>query len=177
MKKEEKEPKEQVENTTEGQQNEEINEGQQAATSDTDSDTDELAELKDKYLRLYSDFENFRKRTAKEKIELIQTASADLMTDLLPIIDDYERALANAPEGEISEGVQLIFNKIKTTLQAKGLKEMQAKGELFDADLHDCITQFPAPSEEEKGKIIEVVEKGYILNEKVIRFAKVVVGN
>ena len=177
MKKEEKEPKEQVENTTEGQQNEEINEGQQAATSDTDSDTDELAELKDKYLRLYSDFENFRKRTAKEKIELIQTASADLMTDLLPIIDDYERALANAPEGEISEGVQLIFNKIKTTLQAKGLKEMQAKGELFDADLHDCITQFPAPSEEEKGKVIEVVEKGYILNEKVIRFAKVVVGN
>lgn len=177
MKKEEKEPKEQVENTTEGQPNEETIEEQEASSSNSDSETDELAELKDKYLRLYSDFENFRKRTAKEKIELIQTASADLMTDLLPVIDDYERALANAPEGEISEGVQLIFNKIKTTLQAKGLKEMEAKGEIFDADFHDCITQFPAPSEEEKGKVIEVIEKGYTLNEKVIRFAKVVVGN
>jgi molecular chaperone GrpE len=177
MKKEEKEPKENVEQSQEGQaqegiQEDQTNESEQAATS-----TDELAELKDKYLRLYSDFENFRKRTAKEKIELIQTASSDLITDLLPVIDDYERALANSPEGEITEGIQLIFNKIKTTLQTKGLKEMEAKGQVFDADLHDCITQFPAPTEEEKGKVIEVVEKGYTLHEKVIRFAKVVVGN
>ncbi len=177
MKKEEKEPKENVEQSQEGQaqegiQEDQTNESEQAATS-----TDELAELKDKYLRLYSDFENFRKRTAKEKIELIQTASSDLITDLLPVIDDYERALANSPEGEITEGIQLIFNKIKTTLQTKGLKEMEAKGQVFDADLHDYITQFPAPTEEEKGKVIEVVEKGYTLHEKVIRFAKVVVGN
>ncbi len=177
MKKEEKEPKEQVENTKESQQNEETVEQQEASTSDNSSETDELAELKDKYLRLYSDFENFRKRTAKEKIELIQTASADLMSDLLPVIDDYERALTNAPEGEISEGIQLIFNKIKSTLQARGLKELEAKGEVFNADFHDCITQFPAPSEEDKGKVIEVIEKGYTLNDKVIRFAKVVVGN
>ena len=115
---------------------------------------DELAEMKEKYLRLYSDFENFRKRTAKEKIELIQTASERLIVDLLPVIDDYERALANAPEGEISEGTQLIFTKIGNILQSKGLKELPAKGEVFDAELHDCITQFPAPSEEEKGNTV-----------------------
>ena len=149
---------------------------EQAPTEETQA-PDELAEMKEKYLRLYSDFENFRKRTAKEKIDLIQTASAGLIVDLLPVIDDYERALANAPEGEISEGIQLIFAKITATLQAKGLKELPAKGEVFDAELHDCITQFPAPSEDDKGKVMEVVEKGYTFNEKVIRFAKVVVGN
>lgn len=149
---------------------------EQAPTEETQA-PDELAEMKEKYLRLYSDFENFRKRTAKEKIDLIQTASAGLIVDLLPVIDDYERALANAPAGEISEGIQLIFAKISATLQNKGLKELPAKGEVFDAELHDCITQFPAPSDADKGKVMEVVEKGYTLNEKVIRFAKVVVGN
>jgi molecular chaperone GrpE len=150
---------------------------EQEQTSVNEPATDELAEMKEKYLRLYSDFENFRKRTAKEKIELIQTASAGVIVDLLSVIDDYERALANAPEGEISEGTKLIFAKISSLLQSKGLKELPAKGEVFDAEIHDCITQFPAPSEEEKGKVVEVIEKGYTLNEKVIRFAKVVVGN
>ena len=138
---------------------------------------DELAEMKDKYLRLMADFENFRKVKSKERLELIQTASAGLITDLIPVIDDYERALANAPAGEISEGIQLIFDKIAATLQGKGLKELPAKGEIFDAEFHDCITQYPAPTEEEKGKVLEVIEKGYTLHEKVIRFAKVVVGN
>ena len=138
---------------------------------------DELAEMKDKYLRLMADFENFRKVKSKERLELIQTASAGLITDLIPVIDDYERALANAPAGEISEGIQLIFAKIAATLQGKGLKELPAKGEIFDAEFHDCITQYPAPTEEEKGKVLEVIEKGYTLHEKVIRFAKVVVGN
>ncbi|MHA8066904.1 nucleotide exchange factor GrpE [Aquirufa sp. ROCK2-A2] len=147
------------------------------AEVETETPVDELAEMKEKYLRLYSDFENFRKRTAKEKIDLIQTASEGLIKDLLPALDNYERALANAPEGEISEGIQLIFSQIASTLQAKGLKELQAKGEVFDADLHDCITQFQAPTEAEKGRVIEVIEKGYKLNEKVIRYAKVVVGN
>ncbi len=150
---------------------------EQEETSVNEPATDELAEMKEKYLRLYSDFENFRKRTAKEKIELIQTASAGVIVDLLSVIDDYERALANAPEGEISEGTKLIFAKISSLLQSKGLKELPAKGEVFDAEIHDCITQFPAPSVEEKGKVVEVIEKGYTLNEKVIRFAKVVVGN
>ena len=136
-----------------------------------------VAEWKDKYVRLTADFENFRKRTAKEKIDLIQSASAQLIVELLPVMDDYERALANAPQGEISEGTQLIFNRLNSILLAKGLKELPAKGEVFDADLHDCITQFPAPTEAEKGKVVEVIEKGYTLNEKVIRFAKVVVGN
>jgi len=172
MKKEEKELNEQEEANLGTEEN-----AQEQAEATNEAPVDELAELKDKYLRLYSDFENFRKRTAKEKIDLIQTASADLITDLLPVIDDFDRAIQNSQEGEISEGIQLIFSKIKSTLQNKGLKEMEAKGEVFDADFHDCITQFPAPSEEDKGKVMEVVEKGYILNEKVIRFAKVVVGN
>ena len=150
---------------------------EQEQASESEPAIDELAEMKEKYLRLYSDFENFRKRTAKEKIDLIQTASAGIIVDLLPVIDDYERALANAPAGEISEGTQLIFAKISSLLQSKGLKELPAKGEMFDAEIHDCITQFPAPSEAEKGKVVEVIEKGYTLNEKVIRFAKVVVGN
>lgn len=169
MKKKEKEqtPEEEIVN----QQEENAPETEETAL------IDELTEMKEKYLRLYSDFENYRKRTAKEKIEMIQTASERLIIDLLPVIDDYERAIANTPVGEISEGTQLIFAKIGAILQSKGLKELPAKGEVFDAELHDCITQFPAPSEEEKGKVIEVVEKGYTLNEKVIRFAKVVVGN
>ena len=146
-------------------------------TEETAEVKDELSEMKEKYLRLYSDFENFRKRTAKEKIDLIQSASAQLIVEILPVMDDYERALANAPQGEISEGTQLIFNRLNSILLAKGWKELPARGEVFDADLHDCITQFPAPTEEEKGKVVEVIEKGYTLNEKVIRFAKVVVGN
>ena len=169
MKKKEKEqtPEEEIVNQQE----------ENAPETEETAPIDELTEMKEKYIRLYSDFENFRKRTAKEKIEMIQTASERLIIDLLPVIDDYERAIANAPEGEISEGTQLIFAKIGAILQSKGLKELPAKGEVFDAELHDCITQFPAPSEEEKGKVVEVVEKGYTLNEKVIRFAKVVVGN
>ena len=137
----------------------------------------ELYELKDKYLRLYSDFDNFRKRTAKEKLEMIQSASERVIVDIIPVIDDIERATANAQEGEISEGITLIFNKLYNTLAIKGLKPMDAKGAVFNADLHEAITQFPAPNEDDKGKVFDVVEKGYYLNDKVIRFAKVVVAN
>lgn len=145
--------------------------------SETEKLQFELADMKDKYLRLYSDFDNFRKRTAKEKLEMIQSASEKVITDILPVIDDMERAVANAQEGEISEGVQLIFSKLNNTLTAKGLKPMESKGEVFNADIHEAITQFPAPTEEDKGKVFDVVEKGYFLNDKVIRFAKVVVAN
>jgi molecular chaperone GrpE len=151
--------------------------GTEATNTEEQVTPDELEEMKKKYLLLYADFENFRKNKAKERIELLQTAAAGVITDLLPSIDNYERALANAPEGEISEGIQLIFKGILNTLQTKGLKELPAKGEVFNADFHDCITQYPAPSEEEKGKVLDVLEKGYTLNDKVIRFAKVVVGN
>ena len=137
----------------------------------------ELHELKDKYLRLYSDFDNFRKRTAKEKLEMIQSASERVIVDIIPVIDDIERATANAQEGEITEGIHLIFNKLYNTLSTKGLKSMDAKGAVFNADLHEAITQFPAPTEADKGKVFDVVEKGYYLNDKVIRFAKVVVAN
>lgn len=145
--------------------------------SETEKLQGEIAELKDKYLRLYSDFDNFRKRTAKEKLEMIQSASEKVIVDVIPVIDDIERATANAQEGEISEGIQLIFNKLINTLATKGLKPMDAKGQVFNPDVHEAITQFPAPTEEDKGKVFDVVEKGYYLNEKVIRFAKVVVAN
>lgn len=145
--------------------------------SESEKLTIELAEMKDKYIRLYSEFDNFRKRTSKEKLELIHTASESVIIDLLSVVDDYERALANAKDGEISDGIALIFSKLNSILHAKGVKEMVAKGEVFNADIHDCITQFAAPTEADKGKVIEVIEKGYLLKDKVIRFAKVIVGN
>lgn len=140
----------------------------------------EITELKDKYLRLYADFENFRRRTAKEKLETVSLANAELIKSLLPVVDDFERALGsieNATEIDaIKEGVSLIFHKLLKTLEAKGLKPMTSKGEVFDADLHESITQFAAPSDDMKGKVIDEIEKGYLLNDKVIRYAKVVVG-
>lgn len=149
--------------------------------SETDKLKAEVAELKDKYLRLYSEFDNFRRRTAKEKVELIKSASEDVIAALLPVLDDVERAqatFASAEDGRVEkEGIELIFNKFQQTLTAKGLKPMDAQGAAFDADLHESIAQFPAPSDEQKGKVIDVVEKGYTLNDKVIRFAKVVVGS
>jgi len=141
----------------------------------------ELAELKDKYLRLYADFENFRRRTSKEKLELMATANEELMKAILPVVDDFERAMTsfdNSTEVEpLKEGVGLIYSKLYKTLEAKGLKPMTAKGEILDADLHESIAQFPAPNDDMTGKIIDEVEKGYFLNEKVIRYAKVVVGS
>jgi molecular chaperone GrpE len=145
--------------------------------SETDKLKLEVAELKDKYIRLYSDFDNFRKRTAKEKLDMLQSASSGVIKDILPVVDDIERAVANAQEGEISEGVHLIFTKLTNTLASKGLTVMDTKGKVFNADLHEAITQFPAPTEADKGKVFDEVEKGYFLNDKVLRFAKVVVAN
>jgi len=141
----------------------------------------EVAELKEKYLRLYSDFENFRKRTSKERLELINTASEDVLRDLIPVVDDFERA-AKASESEtdlvkIREGNQLIFQKLVRVLESKGLRVMvDLVGNTFSPDTQEAITQIPAPSEELKGKVIDVVEKGYTLGEKVVRYAKVVTG-
>lgn len=141
----------------------------------------EIADLKDKYLRLYSDFENFRKRTAKERIDLIKTASEEVLRDLIPVVDDFERA-AKASENEsdtekIKEGNQLIFHKLVRILEAKGLKVMDdLTGKPFNPDTQEAITQIPSPSEEMKGMVIDVVEKGYTLGEKVVRYAKVVTG-
>ena len=142
----------------------------------------ELSEMKDKYLRLYSEFENFRRRTAKEKMDLVSTASEDLMIELLPVIDDFERAInafeTNNGEFETAkEGVILIYNKFMNITEKKGLKNMNTEpGDDFNPELHDAISHIPAPEEKFKGKIIDTIEKGYYLNEKVIRFAKVVTG-
>lgn len=142
-----------------------------------------LAEQKEKYIRLYADFENFRRRTAKEKTDFLLTANADLVKALLPIIDDFERALKalqqqQNPDLEATkEGIQLIASKFSKTLEQKGLQLMEVKaGDDFNSDLHEAITQIPAPSEALRGKIVDVVEKGYYLGEKPIRFAKVVIG-
>ncbi len=141
---------------------------------------DQIAEAKDKYLRLYADFENFRRRTSKEKIEMIQNASEGLLKELIPIVDDFERAnksFETVTEVEpLKEGIALIFYKFQKTLAGKGVKAIESKGKDFDVELHECITQFAA-GEENKGKVIEEIEKGYSLNDKVIRYAKVVVGS
>jgi molecular chaperone GrpE len=139
-----------------------------------------FAELNDKYLRLFSEFDNFRKRTAKEKLDLTVTASENVIKDILPVLDDFERALQNMEkngnESDI-QGVTLIYNKLKDTLKKKGLEEIEAMNAEFNTDEHEALTMIPAPEEDKKGKVLDVIQKGYKLNGKVIRFARVVVGN
>lgn len=142
----------------------------------------ELDETRDKYLRLYSEFDNFRKRNARERVDLIRNANEELITVLLPVLDDFERALkAMENETELSamkEGVGLIYGKLRSLLEQRGMKQMEiAQGQDFDPELQDAITNIPAPAPELAGKIVDVLEKGYYLNDKVIRFAKVVIGS
>lgn len=140
----------------------------------------ELADANDKYLRLYAEFDNYKRRTSKERLELLQTAGKDVIVDLLPVLDDFERAVKSmetaADVQAVKEGVMLIQNKLRNILTGKGLKEMNSVGTPFDAEIHEAITNIPASSEDMKGKVMDEVEKGYYLNDKVIRFAKVVVG-
>jgi len=140
----------------------------------------DLAESKDKYLRLYSEFDNFRRRTAREKLDLMQTAGERIVVALLPVIDDFNRAedtLSGDDAKAIAEGIKLISDKFAKTLEAEGLKLMETKeGSEFDPDFHEAITQIPAPSKKLKGKIVDTIERGYFLGEKVIRHAKVVIG-
>ena len=132
---------------------------------------EKLASLNDKYLRLYSEYENYRKRTNLEKADLLLNGSREMMKAILPVVDDFERALAATAD----EGVQLIYSKMMKILEQKGLKAMESKGVPFDENLHEAITRIPAPAEDQKGLVIDVVEKGYYLNDKVLRYAKVVV--
>jgi len=138
---------------------------------------EQLSIEKDKNLRLFAEFDNFRKRTAKERIELFGTASQDIMTSLLPILDNFERAFkANTPEE--NDGMLLIYNQLKSELEKKGLKEIEdPTGKELDTDFHEAITNIPTENKEEKGKIVDVIEKGYLLSNKVIRYTKVVVAN
>lgn len=137
---------------------------------------EKLAEMNDKYVRLYSEYENYRKRTNTEKADLIVNGSKDMIKAILPVVDDMERALTAMSDDEgAKEGVQLIYNKMMNILSQKGLKPMEAKGVKFDENLHEAVTQFPAADEGQKGTVVNVVEKGYFLNDKVLRYAKVVV--
>lgn len=149
-------------------------------TTEVEKLTLELAEQKDKYLRLLADFDNFKRRSAKERIEYLQTAGKEVIVGLLDVLDDSERAeqqwTSSSDVEQIKQGVSLVFNKLRTTLTAKGLKEMNAKGTDFNADLHEAITEIPAPTPELVDKVVDEVTKGYYLNDKIIRFAKVVVG-
>lgn len=140
----------------------------------------QLAAMNDKFLRLYAEFDNYRRRTAKQQIEMQRNAGADTIKAVLPVLDDFDRAIESNQGIEDPEtlkvGFSLIYNKLKGILEKSGLKEIDAKGTPFDTDLHEAITNIPAPSEDLKGKVVDVVEKGYYLNDQVLRFSKVVVG-
>jgi molecular chaperone GrpE len=148
--------------------------------SELDQTKLDLSDQKDKYLRLLAEFENFKRRTAKERIDLIQTAGKDVIVSLLDVLDDCDRAekqLNGSDDISLQkEGIQLVFNKIRSTMQAKGLTPMESIGKQFDVELHEAITEIPAPNDKMKGKVVDEVTKGYLLNDKIIRFAKVVVG-
>jgi molecular chaperone GrpE len=140
----------------------------------------ELEEQKDKYIRLFAEFDNYKRRNAKERIELIQTAGKDIITDMLEVLDDCDRAekqLQNTEDiTQLKEGIQLVFNKLRNKLQSKGVKAMESINKDFDVEKHEAISEIPAPSDDLKGKVLDEVQKGYYLNDKLIRFAKVVVG-
>ena len=173
---------EEQEETTSVEQNTEENtvEENTEELSELEKKENEYKELHDKYIRLFSEFDNFRKRTAKEKLDLMSSAGGDVMKQMLPVVDDFERAIANNDNAEdiesIKEGFKLIHHKLMHNLTSKGLKPMESMNEVFDVNKHEALTQIPAPSEDLKGKVVDVIEKGYLLNDKVLRFAKVVVG-
>jgi len=167
------------------EKNAETNPSESEATDETTAQEktnfeEQISELNDKYLRLYSEFDNYRKRTNKEKLDIITNANASLLVDILPTLDDFERAIDNNEKVDdieaVKQGFTLIYNKLMSTLESKGLKQMKAKGETFDSELHDAIAKMPAPTDDMNGKIIDDPTKGYYLNDKVIRHAKVVVG-
>jgi len=158
----------------------EVNETVEENISELDQLTNDLGESKDKYLRLYAEFENFKKRTVKEKLELMKNGAQDTISNLLPVLDDFDRAKLSAEDNgtdeNFSEGVTLVYNKLHSTLTNMGVTAMESNGEPFDPELHEAITEIPAPDESMKGKIVDTVLTGYYLNDKIIRHAKVVVG-
>lgn len=159
---------------------ESTSQNKESQISDEDKLKAEATEWQNKYLRLYAEFDNFKRRTSKERLELLQIAGKDVISDLLTVLDDFERAQKSIETAtnvvSVKEGVTLVQHKFKSILNQKGLKEMESIGKEFDADLHEGITSIPAPSADLKGKVIDELEKGYLLNDKVIRFAKVIIG-
>lgn len=174
-------------NTINEELNNEISENQETASENTVAEKseveilkEELQKEKDQYLRLFAEFDNFKKRTSKERFEIFKTANSEVISALIPVLDDFERGMKEiekSEDNELFKGIQLIYNKLNETLRAKGLKPVEINmGDDFDTDKHEAITQIPAPTEDLKGKIVDVVETGYALNDKIIRFAKVVIG-
>jgi len=171
----------------EAQQADSESQNEADAAIEIEDNEDELAKYKadlekekDKFLRLFAEFENYKRRTSKERVEMFKTAGQEVMLAMLPVLDDFDRAMTEiqkAKDKNLQKGVELISNKLRETLKAKGLKQMEVKtGDAFDADLHEAITQIPAPKDSLKGKIVDVIENGYQLGEKIIRYPKVVVG-
>lgn len=152
----------------------------EGATNETDQLKEELQKEKDKFLRLFAEFENYKRRTGKERMELFKTANQEVLQSLLPVLDDFDRALleiGKSGDENLLKGVELIHNKLRETLRNKGLEQMKVKaGDTFDAELHEAVTQIPAPDKKLKGKIVDVVEKGYVLGDRIIRYPKVVTG-
>jgi len=142
---------------------------------------EKIAEFQNKYIRLSADFDNYRKRTLKEKIDLIKSANAEILLNLLPVMDDFERALKSMEDTkgckEIKDGIDLIYNKFGEFLKSSGVKEIDAMHKKFDTDIHEAVTKIPAPSKKLKGKVVDVIQKGYYLNEKIIRYPKVIIGD
>ena len=177
---EEKVAEEQAQNQSESQSEDETSNFESESTDELSDIKNELDEQKEKYLRLYADFENYKKRNAKERLEFLRLAGQDIIRDLLPILDDFQRAEKVYEKDENSEiyvsGVKLIFEKLQKTLQNKGLRPIESIGKDFNIEFHEAIAEVPAPDEELKGKIIDEAESGYMLNDAIIRYAKVVVG-
>jgi len=163
------------------QEEKQDNEEEGVALSVEETLSEELAKEKDKFLRLFAEFENYKKRTSKERIELFKTAGQEVIVSLLPVMDDFDRAmkeLAKSDDKEVFKGIELINVKLRETLKSKGLEELEVRtGDVFDAEIHEAITQIPAPDKKMKGKIIDVIEKGFKLGDRIIRHPKVVVGN
>ncbi len=182
----EQETVDQVQNTEANAEETNMNKNEKGNTKEEDASSiierleREKKELNDKFLRLYSEYDNYRKRTAKEKIETHKNASISVIKDVLSIADDFERAIENNEKSDdidaIKKGFMLIHNKLASFLKSKGVEEIKAKGENFDVDKHEAITQVPAPTEEDKGKVIDVVEKGYKMKDSIVRYPKVIVG-
>ena len=157
---------------------------EQTKKTDKTSETlaaEKIAEFQNKYIRLSADFDNYRKRTLKEKIDLIKSANAEILLNLLPVMDDFERALKSMEDTkgckEIKDGIDLIYNKFGEFLKSSGVKEIDAMHKKFDTDIHEAVTKIPAPSKKLKGKVLDVIQKGYYLNEKIIRYPKVIIGD
>jgi len=175
-----KEQKEAPENTAKHEDKHDKKSKKDKAHDEIEKLQNDLADMKDKHIRLQAEFDNFRKRTLKEKMELMKSGGESVLMNIIPVIDDLERALVAfsdvEDENPLKQGVTLIYNKFQEFLKQNGIKEIEAKEKDFDTDLHEAITKIPAPTEELKGKVVDVIQKGYLLHEKVIRFAKVVIG-